>query len=130
MGPAPTGNVVRRSFAPRTADVTDARRFVTAHVPPAFRPDAALAATELAANAVMHARTGFDVAVMADAGSVRVEVIDENPTLPALGDGQLPAPGGRGLLIVDRLAHRWGVVPTTSGKRVWFELREPLGESP
>jgi hypothetical protein len=29
---------------------------------------------------------------------------------------------GRGLLLVDRLANRWGVDSQPPGKRVWFEL--------
>ena len=32
------------------------------------------------------------------------------------------AEGGRGMLLVDRLADRWGAEPRPVGKRVWFEL--------
>jgi hypothetical protein len=31
--------------------------------------------------------------------------------------------GGWGLLVVVRIADRWGIVPTATGTRVWFEIR-------
>jgi serine/threonine-protein kinase RsbW len=36
---------------------------------------------------------------------------------------ELESLGGRGLLLVEALAARWGVIPSEAGKRVWFELR-------
>ena len=33
------------------------------------------------------------------------------------------ASGGRGLVLVDRIAHRWGTTHEPVGKSVWFELR-------
>jgi hypothetical protein len=32
------------------------------------------------------------------------------------------AEGGRGMLLIQRLADRWGAEPLPTGKRVWFEL--------
>ena len=29
---------------------------------------------------------------------------------------------GRGLLLIATMADRWGIDPTTAGKRAWFEL--------
>jgi hypothetical protein len=39
----------------------------------------------------------------------------------------LDATTGRGLLIVDSLASRWGVIEHDGGKSVWFEV-EPVAE--
>jgi hypothetical protein len=37
-------------------------------------------------------------------------------------DGSPTTVGGRGLLLVERLADRWGFEPNASGKVVWFEV--------
>jgi len=37
------------------------------------------------------------------------------------------APLGRGVMLVDRLASRWGVEPQCEGKVVWFELPRLTG---
>jgi hypothetical protein len=33
------------------------------------------------------------------------------------------APGGWGLVLVDRIADRWGIIHSPDGTCVWFELR-------
>jgi hypothetical protein len=57
------------------------------------------------------------------AGRLRVEVVDVSPTVPP---SPVPAPpdaeGGRGLLLVDALAERWGAELRSEGKCLWFEL--------
>ena len=78
-------------------------------------------AHELAANAILHARTPFSVAVSADTGLVRVEVTDEALGLPAIRAFDQGSSSGRGLQIVDSLASRWGVESQGTGKLVWFE---------
>jgi hypothetical protein len=35
--------------------------------------------------------------------------------------------GGRGIRLVEELAHRWGSRSTRHGKVVWFELELPAG---
>jgi serine/threonine-protein kinase RsbW len=63
------------------------------------------------------------MAVRATTGRVRVEVTDPGSgfSKPRVGPPAPDALGGRGLLIVDRLATRWGV-SSGSPTRVWFEL--------
>lgn len=34
----------------------------------------------------------------------------------------LGLPGGYGLMVMDLLARRWGVMPRDGGKTVWFEV--------
>ncbi|WP_086757459.1 ATP-binding protein [Streptomyces griseiscabiei] len=91
----------------------------------------ALVVAELAANAALHGRD-FELRLKyarthAPAeGVVRVEVSDTHPRHPGppeppTGD-PADAEGGRGLLIVEAVAARWGVEERTGpGKTVWAE---------
>lgn len=87
--------------------------------------DAALVVTELAANAVVHARSGFTVALSAHGDTLRISVQDASP-LPSdqrSGPALPPAPL-HGLGAVDALAARWGVESLgEAGKTVWADLR-------
>ena len=87
--------------------------------------EAGLLTTELAANAVLHARTDFDVVVHRAADGARVEVRDRSSVLPVFTAPSATAMSGRGLLLVQTLAAAWGsqVLPG-GGKSVWFELAE------
>jgi anti-sigma regulatory factor (Ser/Thr protein kinase) len=90
----------------------------------------ALVVGELAANAVCHGLVpgrefALDLAYTSSSGLLRIEVSDAHPTPPPVH----PAPAGheaesgRGLLIVDLLADRWGSAPRSPiGKTVWAEL--------
>ena len=81
--------------------------------------DVALVATELAANALVHARSAFTVALSCRDEVVRISVRDESG-LPGSG---LPAAPLHGLGAVAALACRWGVAPSGgNGKAVWAEL--------
>jgi anti-sigma regulatory factor (Ser/Thr protein kinase) len=87
--------------------------------------DATLLVSELVTNAVRHsgANGAIDMTVAVRGDHLRVEVSDpgEGFARPAVGEPPPDALGGRGLLIVDRVAASWGV---TEGRptRVWFEL--------
>lgn len=94
----------------------------------------ALLVGELTANAVRHSRApGRDFALRLvldpETGRVRIEVSDANPEPPPARPVD-PGPddeSGRGLLLVDILAARWGTSPRSPvGKTVWAEVeREP-----
>jgi anti-sigma regulatory factor (Ser/Thr protein kinase) len=87
--------------------------------------DAVLLTSELATNAVIHARTPFEVICRAAGASVQIEVVDGDPTrvLPAPGNGDDPnRVSGRGLLMPVMLAAEWGVSYAAAGKTVWFRL--------
>jgi anti-sigma regulatory factor (Ser/Thr protein kinase) len=83
---------------------------------------ALLLVSELATNAVRHC-SGSRLDVTVDRGeSIRVGVADACPHSVSPRD---PAPtdtGGRGLMLVDRLAAIWGVHLDDEGKDIWFEL--------
>lgn len=107
--------------------VTESRRRITAEVgdlPPQVLGDVELLATELLANAVIHGSEPVTVGVQRKAGAVRVAVSDASDRLPSLTPaGDLMAESGRGFLLVDSLATRWGLERRkNNGKTVWFEL--------
>ncbi|HVU74587.1 MAG TPA: ATP-binding protein [Mycobacteriales bacterium] len=85
---------------------------------------AVLLVSELVTNAVAHAR-GDDLSLTIEICDpyVRLEVQDGSiADLLVPAEAPLDATGGRGLLLLDRLASRWGVRDLPEGKAVWFEL--------
>ncbi|WP_308404138.1 ATP-binding protein [Streptomyces sp. ATCC 21386] len=92
----------------------------------------ALVVAELAANAVRHGRVpgrdfGLRLALDLAAGLVRIEVADAaSAKRPRTASPSSYPEGesGRGLLLVDVLAARWGSEPRRPvGKTVWAEVR-------
>ncbi|WUJ04855.1 SpoIIE family protein phosphatase [Actinoplanes sp. NBC_00393] len=93
--------------------------------------EALLLTTELSTNAVVHANTDLEIEVTADPGGLTVTVTDFAPgpvEQLAVGPrnetadiGEV-AERGRGLLLVDHFASRWGTVHEGDGKGVWFRL--------
>jgi anti-sigma regulatory factor (Ser/Thr protein kinase) len=84
-----------------------------------------LMVSELATNCVRHGGTPFDLVIDVRPQEVRVEVADAGPGTPTVRSPGPTDPTGRGLKIVDRLSHQWGVEsgPADPGKRVWFTYR-------
>lgn len=81
----------------------------------------ALVVSELVTNAVVHGRGDVSVDVVVADDGVRVEVADGDPLMsPArpAGDGET----GRGLLLVSKVAQRWGVRREPAGKVVWASV--------
>jgi len=78
--------------------------------------------SELATNAVIHARTDFAVTISASGPGVRIEVRDQSPKrpLPRLYDTE--ATTGRGLRLVAQMSRAWGVEQHSGGKTVWAEI--------
>jgi anti-sigma regulatory factor (Ser/Thr protein kinase) len=89
-----------------------------------------LIAAELSANAVRHGHVpgrDFHLRLTATPHALRVEVSDtRTERVPLLSADEPPgdAESGRGLLLVARLATRWGATPRPAapGKTVWAEL--------
>jgi hypothetical protein len=81
--------------------------------------------SELVTNAVRHTRTVLLVLVTIENHTLHVDVTDDDSTLPSPPDPEHDATNGRARWIVDALATRWGVIPTTQGKTVWFEVQLP-----
>ncbi|WP_199835707.1 MULTISPECIES: ATP-binding protein [unclassified Streptomyces] len=97
---------------------------------------AQLIVAELAANAVTHGRVpGRDfelrLALLPAEETLRIEVSDArgDRALRFL-DGRLEDENGRGLVVVQVLAKRWGVSERDVGKTVWVELALSGGRRP
>jgi len=115
-----------RTFEPHADQVVEARRFVTSALAGwgVADPDVALLVSELATNAVLHARSDFTVRVdLEDSGRLRVEVQDRNSRLPTFAAVGPEAYSGRGLTLLQHLSAAWGVdAHGADGKTIWFEL--------
>jgi anti-sigma regulatory factor (Ser/Thr protein kinase) len=85
---------------------------------PELIEDAALVVTEFAANAVVHAASAFTVVVRGEDEVVHLGVQDAVP----VEQSSLIVRPGRGLGLVARLAHRWGMDVSGVGKTMWAEL--------
>ena len=118
----------RREFVPEAPSARAARSFVAAALPDLEGLDTrvALAVSEVASNAILHARTRFTVGVVVNPGLVRVEVTDQDPRIPVRRDYSSGSVTGRGLAIVDRVTDRWGTDRRDGEKTVWFEIDLPL----
>lgn len=86
-----------------------------------------LCVSELATNALRHGvppGRGFQLYVWPPAGGVlRLEVHDSGDGWPRVHAGAGPVDeGGRGLLLVEALADKWGVGERMPGKIVWCEF--------
>ncbi|MER6412583.1 ATP-binding SpoIIE family protein phosphatase [Streptomyces humidus] len=90
---------------------------------------AVLLVSETLTNVLVH--TDADALLVAEVTGtpgerrLRVEVTDTSDALPhKRRPGEL-ASSGRGLVLIELLAHTWGVAPRGEGKSIWFEFCEP-----
>ncbi|MEV7968047.1 ATP-binding protein [Sphaerisporangium sp. NPDC088356] len=81
-----------------------------------------LLATELVTNALRHAWGEPVLTLLAEDGTLRCEVEDDNPDLPRIIQPDEYDETGRGLYLVGMLSCRWGFDPRRTGKVVWFEV--------
>ena len=112
-------------FEPDPRQVRGARRFVNKSLRSwGFDPgDVTLMVSELATNAVLHARSPFRVTLIQRGCRLRVEVFDDNSRLPTFALVPADANSGRGLTLIQALAGAWGVeTHVETGKTIWFEV--------
>ncbi|MGH8868410.1 MAG: ATP-binding protein [Actinomycetes bacterium] len=84
---------------------------------------AVLLTSELVTNAILHGSPPLSLRAEGNAGALRVEVrdarrLDTLAARTAAGDAE----SGRGLVLVEALASRWGWDAHGRRKHVWFEL--------
>ena len=86
---------------------------------------AQLLASELFTNALHHGDGTIVMEVRRVPGELRVDVADRSPKHPRVRTVTLDDVRGRGMMILEALALRWGVdpLPDGQGKTVWFVLR-------
>ena len=93
--------------------------------------DIALLVSELVTNSVRHGGAGEDdrleLAALREGQRLRVEVTDWGPGFDRDARPRRPTDevGGWGLVLVERLADRWGVERDGDATVVWFELSMP-----
>ncbi|MEV4621035.1 SpoIIE family protein phosphatase [Asanoa sp. NPDC049573] len=104
--------------------------------------EALLLTTELSTNAVVHAGTELDIEVAADGVGLTVTVTDfaggpietvlarPRPDTADLSEISEISERGRGLLLVDHFAARWGTIHEGARKGVWFRLDRPAAAAP
>lgn len=120
-------------LAPELESVVAARRAVldairSWNLPERVAEDAALVVSELTTNAVLHARTAFNVSASRLGSGLRVSVADMDPTLPSPGINRpeellaVRSMTGRGLALVAATSDRWGCDAVAGGKVVWAEI--------
>lgn len=113
-----------RTFPAEAGSVSGARSFISRHLAEHelsyLDEDVRLVASELATNAMLHARTPFTVSLQRLVGAVLLTVRDGSPVAPERADASPTEVRGRGLFLVDHTSHDWGVTlgPGRS-KSVW-----------
>ncbi|GAA3017342.1 hypothetical protein JCM13580A_39200 [Streptomyces drozdowiczii] len=109
--------------------VPEVRRILRARFAGDDADDLVLCVSELLANVITHVgeRTPVSLRVTATpSGRVRVALSDPASAVwPVLRESGPDGTSGRGLLLVDSLALRWGVEQAPYRKTVWCELRAP-----
>lgn len=81
---------------------------------------ACIVVTEMVNNVVAHARTPMTVLLALHDDAVAVAVRDYSTTVPHFDGPVAPtSQGGRGLLLIDSMAERWGSLSLDGGKVVW-----------
>jgi len=111
-------------LASDVASLGEGRRFVARtlrdwDVDEARIEPAMLVANELVANAIVHAQSAPVLSLAATGADLMLRVSDDSSTPPV---ARTPGPddfAGRGLVLVDALADRWGIDTSASGKSVW-----------
>lgn len=128
--PEPVLQEDRLDYTPTARSVSFCRRravrLVTEWGYPNHVVEVALLVSELATNALLHGSLRgrlFRVHLILTATTLRIEVSDpRGERLPAVRQAEDDDCYGRGLLIVARIADRWGVEPRSIGKTVFAEL--------
>lgn len=84
---------------------------------------AVLLTSEIVTNAIRYGEPPVQLRAVLQGTELRVAVEDggRDVVKPAT-NVQWDDGGGRGLYLVEALAHRWGVTDDVAGKLVWFEL--------
>jgi anti-sigma regulatory factor (Ser/Thr protein kinase) len=138
--PSPTQVLLGALRLPLTpSSVGDARAFTATllrgyRVHPSVCETSVLLVSELVTNAIQHAlhtAAASALLTLTRTGELlRIEVADPDPRMPAKHDAFNDDESGRGLIIVEWHATRWGAESTGDGKRVFCEIpMNPTNES-
>jgi anti-sigma regulatory factor (Ser/Thr protein kinase) len=84
-----------------------------------------LLVSELVTNAVVHGGSEADVSVVLTPTALRVEVADQDTSMPVPTEADDWATSGRGLALVELMSEAWGIDRRPNGKAIWFEVARP-----
>lgn len=119
-------DTIERVFRAVPSAPHEARAFVRAVLDAwgesSLEGEAEIVASELASNAVRHARTPFRVCVTRRGAVIRIAVRDASFDPPEHQTGDHSVAGGRGVRLVAALSRAWGTDEEVDGKTVWAEL--------
>jgi anti-sigma regulatory factor (Ser/Thr protein kinase) len=114
-------------FPAAVASVPAARRWVRSRLPSWLSHEdcerIVLLVSETVTNAVRHARSEVGLRLYDRRPTFRVEIDDGAASLPVTRHAGLDEESGRGVMLIEAVADRWGVTGRHSGKTVWFEVR-------
>jgi hypothetical protein len=116
------------TFPAGLGSVSEARHFLTATLAAwgtdGYDMGAQVVVTELAANAALHARSGYQVRLQLEETHLVVEVHDAVADLPRIRSVSPGSTTGRGLRLVEELSLTWGALAHegTPGKVVWAHV--------
>ena len=135
LGAPETDQRLRLALDPLMGTARRAREFVTEACArwdcPGLAGAGCIVVTEMVNNVIVHARTKMMVLLGRRGDTMSVAVRDHSATAPQYHGGPVSTNsyGGRGLLLIDSVANRWGHLGLTDGKVVWAVLRDD-NESP
>ncbi|MEU9254915.1 SpoIIE family protein phosphatase [Streptomyces sp. NPDC048270] len=105
--------------------VAGARRYTTEQLTAWGLDEAAFVAelvvSELVTNAIRYGQPPIQLRLIHENNTLICEVSDSSNTAPHLRRARTFDEGGRGLLLVAQLAHRWGTRHAPIGKTIWAE---------
>ena len=78
--------------------------------------------TELVENVERHTAAGGKLNLHLRPGALLIEVTDTSTQVPVLCEKDHRRADGRGLLLIDAIATRWGTRSIPGGKVVWAEV--------
>ncbi|MEH1168542.1 ATP-binding protein [Micromonospora sp. CPCC 205539] len=124
---APLAAVLTADLEPTVGAARQAREMVATgcqrwDLPTLVEP-ASIAITEMVNNVVAHAGTSMTIRLAPQDNVLHLAVRDHSTGQPAfVGLAPTTRTGGRGLLLIDTVARRWGSSPVPDGKVVWCVL--------
>ena len=125
----PSTRAVTRRLPARPGSVHLGRRFArqlleTWDVPTTVQESAELVVSELVTNAARHSEDALEVSLERLPRLLRIAVTDTSHRMPPESAEPVDddATSGRGLMLVESIADRWGVDSAGLSKRVWAEF--------
>lgn len=131
LGPPEPGRALRTALDPVIGASRRSRELVTEACGrwelPELAGPACIVVTEMVNNVVAHAQTPMTVLLAVRGARISVAVRDQSSYLPRFTGSPVPVTsyGGRGLLLIDSVARRWGSLALDDGKIVWAVLDLP-----